>query len=58
MAQRCEARKGRGAGNGGKAYSTSSFWDNLEKEKSDSKLVEVKNANGTTTFRLRKDTDK
>ena len=28
-----DARKGRGAGNGGTAYHSSSFWDNLEKEK-------------------------
>lgn len=28
-----DARKGRGAGNGGAAYQNSSFWDSLEQQK-------------------------
>jgi hypothetical protein len=28
-----DAREGRGAGNQGKAYRESSFWDNIEKKK-------------------------
>lgn len=53
MAQ-TEARQGRGAGNGGKAYTESKVWETLEAEK-DSKFIEVKSANGKTTFRRRKE---
>lgn len=32
-----DARKGRGAGNHGKAYRESSFWDSIEKKKQEEK---------------------